>query len=496
WIAGGVFPLTVVLMETLWIYPWLVWVGNIPSFKEPRPPLSLWSLLLLLGLSLFISRTFLSRGWRLGLVRLGIVVAGLVAVFISIRLEYDAGSAAFGSEWFIHTAQIFLDGFSRSHTLTIAPVIGVLVWWRGISWGRSPLDFRDIYRAFVVGLVALVFLIITRRAISFGEQTSSTGLYVAGFFLFGLSALALSNLQSIQQKMRAHNEAATLFSRRWIYLLFGVAVSVVLVGVAITSLLSREFVALLERFLGLAYNILLQVLGYLFVPLGYLADGLFRALQFIINLFRRDAPATFPSVNMSPISGSPESITPGAISPQVIMAIKWGIFALLIAALVFILVKAVSRYRASRDETDIDEFDESLWSWAGFRADVRLFLRAIRQNLGAKVRKPSSSKQAPLWHAIQFPDMMSIREIYRHLLREAAGVGTGRRRYETPGEYARRLGQVLPEGNEELSEITALYVGARYGELRIEEKQLGHANQLWKFLYGILDKLRYQGADY
>ncbi|MBI2847764.1 MAG: hypothetical protein HYX83_01165, partial [Chloroflexi bacterium] len=82
WIADGVFPLTVVLMETLWIYPWLVWVGNLPVFNEPRPPLSLWSLLLLLGLSLFISRTFLSRGWRLGLVRLGIVVAGLVAVFI------------------------------------------------------------------------------------------------------------------------------------------------------------------------------------------------------------------------------------------------------------------------------------------------------------------------------------------------------------------------------------------------------------------------------
>lgn len=492
WVASGVLPLMVVLMDTCWVYPWLVWVGNLSLFREPRPPLSLLTVFLLLSVSLFLSRTLLSRSWRLGWIRLGIVAAGLVAVFVGIRLEYGAGSPLLSAGWFTHTARILLDSFARPHTLAVALFAGVLLWWRGISCGRSLLDFRDIYRAFVAGLIALVLLIIIRRIIATEGSPSAMGLYVAGFFLFGLASLALSNLRAIQQKIQARGEAAALLSRRWVYLLFGVVGSIVLVGVAITSLLSREFVALIERFLGLALNVLLQALGYLVMPLGYIVEGLFRAFQFIVNLFRSGTAQPLESVNMSPISGLPEGVTPRALSPEVLVALKWSVFALLVGAVVFLLVRAVFRYRARGDQTDVDEFDESLWSWAGFRADLRLFFGAVRQNLKRRTRGPLAAKPATARYGV-FPDMMSIREVYRHLLREAAGVGMERARQETPNEYARRLSQMLTEGNEELDELTALYVGVRYGDIPVKEEQVSQANRLWRFLYGILDRLRDAG---
>ena len=41
WLAVIFYPLAVVLMESFWTYPWLVWLGGWPLFSEQRPALSL-----------------------------------------------------------------------------------------------------------------------------------------------------------------------------------------------------------------------------------------------------------------------------------------------------------------------------------------------------------------------------------------------------------------------------------------------------------------------
>ncbi|MFH1016173.1 MAG: hypothetical protein V1771_04160, partial [Chloroflexota bacterium] len=192
WVAVIIFPLMVALMEAFWVYPWFLWLGKLPAFITPRPLLSLASVIFLLSISLFVSRFFLSRRWRLGWVRLGIVASGLVTILAIVRTEYDTGAKLLSGEWFVYTARIFLDSFTHPDTLVFAPIVGVYLWWRGITWGRSNLHFEDIYRSFLAGIIALILFIFVWQASYPEEPTSMVWLHVAGFFFFSLTALAMS----------------------------------------------------------------------------------------------------------------------------------------------------------------------------------------------------------------------------------------------------------------------------------------------------------------
>ncbi len=147
-------------MEVFWVYPWLAWIGRWPARVWQRPPLSLASLILLLGISFLVTKFFLSRRWSLRWIQLSIVSSGLIAIFMVVRVEYGTGFGLLSWQWFVHTAQLLLDSFSHPHPIVIALAAGVYLWWRGISQGRSSLYFDDIYRSFRAGLTALVVLIV------------------------------------------------------------------------------------------------------------------------------------------------------------------------------------------------------------------------------------------------------------------------------------------------------------------------------------------------
>ncbi|MBM2825382.1 MAG: hypothetical protein HW402_1046 [Dehalococcoidales bacterium] len=491
WVGLILCPLAVILMEAFWVYPWLAWIGRWPALVWSRPPLSLFSVIILLGIFFFVSRGFLTRGWSLHWVRLGIVACGLVAGFLVIRIEYDTGSGLLSREWFTGAARILIDSFSQPHPLPLALLAAAYLWWRGISYGRNSLYFDDIYHSFVVGFIALVLLLVVWRASSgagsLDNFTATLGLYVAGFFFSGLVALALGNLQATREKILETGGTTPLLSRQWLSILLTVVGAIVLVGVGIASLFSSEFLVLLSRFLAVGYDLLIRIVGYLFVPIGYLVAGLVYAVQFIIGLFRR-AGLVQPSQsqNMTELEPPPE-IIPRGLSAEALLAIKWTILALIAIAVVFFLVRAIFRQWSVRAGKEIEEISESVWTWDGFKADLRLFLSLIwrpfrRKRKGKAQRGSPSGGQA----GEDVPGMLAVREIYRRLLREASDYGIERRSDETPSEYARRFGQILPEGSVPLDELTSLYIGVRYGEMAVESKQVEQANSLWRWLRQLL----------
>ena len=99
-------------MEVFWVYPWLVWLGKWQKLVWNRPPLSLASLVFLIGIAFFTTRYFRSRQWPVRWVRLSIIASGLLAAFLVLRFEYGAGFSLLSGQWFIHTAEIILDSFS------------------------------------------------------------------------------------------------------------------------------------------------------------------------------------------------------------------------------------------------------------------------------------------------------------------------------------------------------------------------------------------------
>lgn len=480
-------------MEVFWVYPWLVWAGKWPELDWQRPPLSLASLIFILSISFLVTRFFLNQRWPLRWIQLSIVSCGLVAIFIVMRVEYGAGFGLLSGQWFVYTTQVFLDGFFHPHPIGLALVVGVYLWWRGISRGRSSLYFGEVYPSFLVGLTALVMLIIVWAASlgagSLESLASTVGFYVAGFFFFGLTALALGNLQAIRRKM-LQEEMTPLSNRRWVTILFGVVGGIVLLGIGIASVFSSEFVALLARLLNLTFDLLRQAVHYLLIPLDYLARVFGYVVQFIINLLsggQPQQPFQWPEF-FGPVE-LPEGATTQApmLSAEVILAMKWTLFALVAIVVTFLLARAIFRYRSFRAEVEIEEIHESLWSWEGFKTDLRLFFSMIWQRLERKRKKPVPASSMPSWYTEEdIQGMLGIREIYKRLLWEASCSGIARWSHETPYEYTRRLGQVVPDGSEQLGELTSLYIDVRYGDLEAEDKRVDYANRLWKVLQRLL----------
>ena len=64
-----------------------------------------------------------------------------------------------------------------------------------------------------------------------------------------------------------------------------------------------------------------------------------------------------------------------------------------------------------------------------------------------------------------------------------------RRKYETPVEYERRLEKYIPEGTEQLAEITDLYSEVRYGDIEAREEKVDNANGLWSALRGMVRRI-------
>jgi hypothetical protein len=85
---------------------------------------------------------------------------------------------------------------------------------------------------------------------------------------------------------------------------------------------------------------------------------------------------------------------------------------------------------------------------------------------------------------------MDIREIYWHLLQEASRSGLKRSRHETPEEYSKRLKPILPDSHEQLTRLTDMYIGVRYGESGLPEEKTDSANSLWWKLRSILRGFR------
>jgi hypothetical protein len=111
-----------------------------------------------------------------------------------------------------------------------------------------------------------------------------------------------------------------------------------------------------------------------------------------------------------------------------------------------------------------------------------VFFKAIFQ-LFKRKKKPAPANIAADWQVEDdIERRLNIREIYQHLLWHGSRLKIPREKYETPSEYARRLGQALPDGKEPLDEITGFYIDARYGDHPAEEKKTNRANSLWERL--------------
>src|SRR4030067_3634289 len=87
WLAMVFYPLAVILMEAFWVSPWLSYIGVWPFFSEARPVLSLASVIIVIVVSLLVTRIFTRQKMPLWAIQDIIIGGGLVTMLLVHRPE-------------------------------------------------------------------------------------------------------------------------------------------------------------------------------------------------------------------------------------------------------------------------------------------------------------------------------------------------------------------------------------------------------------------------
>jgi hypothetical protein len=307
----------------------------------------------------------------------------------------------------------------------------------------------------------------------------------------GLLSLGLTNLQAARETMQRHEGQGTLLGRRWAVLLTGVVLAIVLAGFGIASVFSFRMASTALHYLNILANWLLTgvlyVIGY---PLGVLAAGLVYALRFLARFFAggKAPQQPFTPPDFSDIQKAAEGEAVWNMPHAAVLAIKWGVVALLAAVVLFLLARALSRYwRGGRDD-EVEEVSESLWSWDSFKGDILGFLAGLfgRFRVRRPVSTPEPSPPAAASANLQEERLFTVREIYAGLLWEAEQAGVPRHDAQTPYEYRASLESSLDARPPELEAITDAYVVERYGLVETPSERLPHLNRLWRQLRALL----------
>lgn len=492
WLATMFYPLAVILMEAFWVSPLLNWIGNWPLFRLERPALGLVSIIIVLAVSLFTTRIVSRQNLPMRWIQAIIIGFGAIVMLLVVATEYRDGYAFLSGAWFTHTGEVLGDTFSEPGTIIVAIIAVCYLWWRGIVLGQSTTYFKDIYRSFVIGMAVLIVLIIfwkiSDAITTITSPGTGLGLNVIAFFFFGLLSIAICHLYVMRSTMPKEDASLTSVWR-WMPVMLGVIGGMVLIGFLIASILSPD---MMEN-IGKGMSILGDALGTLFkwilTPIVYLFQGIAMLIVWIMKQFNRGSSGF--SVNNSNIGPAWGEINTADTPAWIGEAAKWTAIIIIVAIVILIMAKSIAKYRARKTQEEIEEINESLFSWKNLKDDLKLFLKM----LGDKFQRKAKPHVTPF-----DPDdtsRMDIREIFRHILWEGNRSGVARRPYETAAEYAYRLESAVPESvepagivKESLGGIKDMYEEVRYGETALSEPRVDKANSFWQTVKSFIRRLR------
>jgi hypothetical protein len=494
WLAAVFYPLSVILMEAFWVSPWLSWIGTWPLWRETRPVLGLLSVIILLAASLLLTRLAGRLKLRMSVVQVGIIGAGVLAMFLVLAAEYRDGYVFLSGAWFSHFFNTIGTVFKSPSALIAALPVIIYLWWRGITLGNSTSYFKDIYRSFIIGMVAMIFLLIIWQtgasAGALSSPTSGLGLNVIAFFFFGLLSIAICHLYLMRSTMPKEDAALTSVWR-WMPIMLGVIGVMILIGFGIASIFTPDIFNSLGRGLSTIGNFLGKALEIILTPVIYIINWLVWVFGWLLKQLGKNND---PLSQNGSAGGMPDfgEVVSKETPLWLSTTLKWLAVAVIVGVIIFILAKAIARSRARRAQEAMDEVNESLFSWKGLKDDLKELLGMM----GNRFKRKPQEARGPVFD----PDAvgrMDIREIFKHLQWEGRKSGVTRRLHETAAEYTHRLERAVPDSVESIENVKLsvesirdMYEEVRYGDAALPEPKVDKANSLWQTIKTMIRKLR------
>jgi len=203
------------------------------------------------------------------------------------------------------------------------------------------------------------------------------------------------------------------------------------------------------------------------------------------------------SCSMRPELGETSSPTPmtppssedaAGINPVVIWVIAFVIF----LAIVVFIAFALRRRKAGRKTQPVEP--------------VRFQIRMVSLNIVRSLISllPQLLKRLWLWLILLYQRwgkrtkpseeaLISIRALYRSLLRWAAGQGVARLPSQTPLEHLVLLEHGFPQQQDDLRQITQAYLLGRYSQKPVSQEEFDRARQAWRRIIACYSCTRVRG---
>ncbi len=283
------------------------------------------------------------------------------------------------------------------------------------------------------------------------------------FLFFLLTPLALFLARWVSSLSRG---ATVLRSPNLNQLLLSGA-SVMVPGIALILLLSPEVARAIVNWLG---NIFMKLSDWL--------DAQHKAVATPSGEFKFDFSCSMrPEQAVPPPTPMPLPPSEGVtgISPVVIWIIAFVIF----LAIVTLIAFALRKRKAGRKSHPVEpvRFQLRMVSLDMLRSFMSLFPQLLKKlwlwltSLFQRWRKCPKLAEEPL---------ISIRALYRNLLRWADKQGIARAPAQTPLEHLVLLEQRFPQRQDDLKQVTGAYLLARYSQKPISQEEFDRVEKAWQ----------------
>jgi hypothetical protein len=440
--------ITIAGMEGCWLYALITLLNE----KLAGGSLSVGGLLIFYPLSFIINRLLrrlhLHQVFILGLS----LLAWALVTLLMIKIQLFGNSAWINTTWLLAVPRAIIEiihTFKPELLIVISTGVLWLLGWR-LTYLRG--NFTTLVIRFQLGLVILVITFFTASLLH--TSINHPVLLTVAFFLFALLGMSLSHA------MEGTSWLSGLYRGHWFGLLLASICLILLLGLLISSLITPDLLQLVMTFIK------------------WVGGLLSKLVDFLYNLFPH--PEIPPE--LMPTESNMESQLAAVEHPWRLsdtlrenIGIGWSIvmIGLMLLCLWRLSTSIFGWLRRKLASMAGAEFETMP---GAFRTDLLAFLKRILSRL-LKFRLPFriGARAGTI-----LPEIASVRQIYRHLLRWAATAGYPRQLSQTPREYSYVLVGLLPEAQQDLDLITQQYVRTRYGTSLPADFEIRQLTESWQ----------------
>lgn len=329
--------------------------------------------------------------------------------------------------------------------------MAVLLWGAGLRLVLGGVSVEAAIRELQLGILALLAVF----AVSSGVQLDLPGAQVAAVICVGLGLLAAALANE-------RGPSGTLGRRRWWAVLLVSAAAVGGIAALVVVLVTPGALETLGRAAGWVW-------------------GRVDALLAMIGNLLPDSGGGSGAAMPAPGSQGASSESMDGVLPAWLLRTVRMVFTVFVVVCTAAVVWLLSRRLLALGRRAVEGRGEVESLPGAFRLDLKRYARAImaRVRLLFGWRRAAGTTSAV---ASDPPEITSVREMYRRLLRRAARRGVARRGFDTPGEYESILAASLDGARADLSRLTAAYVAARYGAVAPSPDELQELTAAWRRL--------------